>query len=83
MSLMLPQGKLATVMRRTVKGGGGGSKGSAAGTAGQPSNITWYGPGKQRAGPQHSRLDCKSSVVAGHHFCRESLVLDPTSKMYA
>ena len=37
------QGKLATVMRRTVKGGGGGSK---AGTAGSPSNATWYGPGK-------------------------------------
>lgn len=45
------QGKLATVMRRTVKGGGGGGKGSAAGTAGQPSNITWYGPGKRPVGP--------------------------------
>ena len=48
--LMSMQGKLATVMRRTVKGGGG-KAGSAAGTAGQPSNITWYGPGKRHAGP--------------------------------
>ena len=46
---------MATVMRRTVKGGGG-KAGSPAGTAGQPSNITWYGPGKQRVGPAQPSL---------------------------
>lgn len=38
-------GKLATVMRRTVKGGGGGSK---AGTAGSPSTAVWYGPDRPK-----------------------------------
>lgn len=56
---MMLQGKVATVMRRTVKGGKPGGSAPGAGT-GAPS---WYGPGMQTPDLTRSHLPFSCNAI--------------------
>ena len=57
------QGKLATVMRRTIKSGGA-SKGAASKGGAAPTDITYYGPGTQCVhDPTRRSHDCTAAIV--------------------